>query len=178
VAAGCRTEPKTEARRETLQNYADSTLAQFKAQDPTVDPFLSHAKGYAVFPMIGKGAAVVGGAYGKGVLYQDGHMIGYCDMTQASVGPQVGGQTYSELIAFESTAALDRFKNNNLDFTANASAIVAETGAAAQAKYDHGVVVFIRAETGLMAEASLAGQKFTYKPAGSYADDLTTAPAD
>src|SRR5882757_327130 len=117
LLAGCSTAPKTEAKRDALMDRADMALDQFKQEDPTTEQFLNNARGYAVFPTVGKGAAVVGGAYGKGILYEDGHMVGYCDMTQASIGPQVGGQAFSELIAFETRDALNRFKQGNLSFT-------------------------------------------------------------
>jgi len=160
---GCATAPQTEARRDTLQDRSIAVLDRFKTEDPTVDPFLSHAAGYAIFPSVGKGAAVVGGAYGRGVLYQHGQMVGYCDMTQASVGPQLGGQKYSELIVFETPDALNRFKQNDVTFAANASAIALKSGGAASAKYENGVAVFTRADTGLMAEAAIGGQRFSYR---------------
>lgn len=168
---GCSTAPRTEARRDRLEDHAQMALDRFKQEDPTADQVLRNAKGYAVFPTAGKGGAVVGGAYGHGILYENGQMTGYCNMTQASVGAQIGGQEFSELIVFQTQAALDRFKHNDLNFTGNASAIVAKSGAAATAKYDNGVAVFTRSDAGLMAEAAIAGQGFTYRSSDSVDSD-------
>jgi lipid-binding SYLF domain-containing protein len=112
---------------------------------------------------VGKGAVGVGGAYGKGVLYQGGRAIGYCDLSQASIGFQLGGQAYSEIIFFEDELSLQNFKSGTLEFAAQASAVAAASDASANADYDHGVAVFTLAGKGLMYEASIGGQKFTYQ---------------
>jgi len=171
LAVGCSTAPRTEARRDRLEDRAKVALDRFKQEDPSADKFLSNANAYAVFPTVGKGGAVVGGAYGHGVVYQNGQQVGYCNLTQASVGAQLGGQEFSELVVFQSPEAFNRFKNNQLSFTGNASAIVAKSGAAATAKYDNGVAVFTRSDAGLMAEAALAGQRFTYRTTDSVEND-------
>ena len=97
-------------------------------------------------------------------MYEKGQYIGYADLTQVSVGFQAGGQTYSELIVFQDQAAMNRFKQNETNFGANASAVLAENGAAADAQFVDGVAVFIKPITGAMAEASLGGQQITYMP--------------
>jgi lipid-binding SYLF domain-containing protein len=107
---------------------------------------------------------VLGGAYGRRVVYEQGQHIGYADLTQASLGLQAGGQTYSELIVFENKTTMDRFKQKQLDFGANTSAVVANTGAAATARFVDGIVVFVRPTAGVMAEAALGGQQITYVP--------------
>ncbi|MEI8195532.1 MAG: YSC84-related protein, partial [Phycisphaerae bacterium] len=119
--------------------------------------------GYAVFPSIGKGAIGIGGAYGKGDLYQNGVVVGYCDMTQASIGFQLGGQAYTEILVFETPAAVERFKNGNFRFDAQATAVALKSGAGANAKFANGVVVFAMDEAGLMYEAAVGGQKFSYQ---------------
>jgi lipid-binding SYLF domain-containing protein len=133
----------------------------------TGDPSMTHVfdacHGNAVFPKIGKGAVGVGGAYGKGVLYQDGKMVGYCDMSQASVGLALGAQTYTEIICFEDKKSFDRFKSGNFTFDAQATAVALRSGAGANAKYSNGVAVFTTSEAGLMVEAALGGQKFSYQ---------------
>jgi lipid-binding SYLF domain-containing protein len=164
VAAGCSTAPRSADAREGLMREADQTLAEFRREDPGLDPMLSKAQGCAVFPSVGKGAWVVGGAYGKGIVYEKGTLIGYCDLTQASVGLQFGGQSYSELIVFQTAEAIESFKSGNFAFAANASATVIKAGAAASAKYDNGVAVFVRIGGGLMVEAAIGGQKFAYIP--------------
>jgi lipid-binding SYLF domain-containing protein len=117
-----------------------------------------------VFPTVGKGAVGVGGAYGKGVLYENGTPVGYCDLSQASIGLQLGGQGYTEIIAFENQDALNRFKSGNFAFDAQATAVALKSGAGANAKYANGVAVFTMDEAGLMYEASIGGQKFSYQP--------------
>jgi lipid-binding SYLF domain-containing protein len=116
------------------------------------------------FPEITKGGLIVGGASGRGVVYEKGQHIGYADLTQVSVGLQAGGQTYSELIVFQDQAAMNRFKQNEMNFGANASAVLAENGAAADARFVDGVAVFVKPTVGAAAEASLGGQQITYMP--------------
>jgi len=105
----------------------------------------------------------VGGAYGRGELYQGGQLEGYCTLTQATIGLALGGQAYTELIFFETKEALHRFKSGNFAFAAQASAVAVKSRASADAKYADGVVVFTMAEEGLVFEASIGGQKFGYE---------------
>jgi lipid-binding SYLF domain-containing protein len=164
VLPGCSTAPKTSEGRADLDHDVAAAMDRFRKQDPGIDSFLSKARGYAVFPSIGKGAIGVGGAYGKGELFEMGKKAGYCDLTQASIGLALGGQAYSELIAFEDDHAINRFKGNNLQFAAQASAVALKSGATANARYADGVAVFTNGESGLMYEASIGGQKFSYTP--------------
>jgi lipid-binding SYLF domain-containing protein len=117
-----------------------------------------------IFPNVGKGAWIVGGAYGRGVVYEQGQFVGYADISQATVGLQAGGQTYTELVVFEDKASLDRFKTGKLSFAANVSAVILKSGAAASAKYTDGVAVFVKPIGGAMVEAAIGGQQFTYQP--------------
>ena len=165
LIAACSTAPTTHAGKSQIQAKADATVARFKSTDPSMArTFFSTAKAYAVFPTVGKAGMGIGGAYGKGVLYQGGRIIGYCDLSQASIGFQLGGQTYSEIIFFDDALALQNFKAGALEFAAQASAVAAASDASANADYDHGVAVFTLAGKGLMYEASIGGQKFTYQP--------------
>lgn len=163
IVSGCQTAPDTVSGQTELKQRANAALAYAKKADPSLSKFLSQSPGYAVFPSIGKGAVGIGGAYGKGVLYEGGIVVGYCDMSQGTIGVQLGGQTYSEIIAFENRAALDRFKQSNFNFSAQATAVALKSGAGANAKYTDGVAVFTMAESGLMYEASIGGQKFRYQ---------------
>lgn len=97
----CSTAPSTSEGKVDIRQEADEALAKAKANDPSLARFLDSAVGYAVFPKVGKGAVGVGGAYGRGVLYEAGRPIGYCDLSQGSIGLQLGGQRYTEIIAFE-----------------------------------------------------------------------------
>lgn len=162
--SACDTAPKTEADRAKQTMNVNDTIAMFKQKDPTLANLFNTAHGYAVFPTVGKGGLVVGGAYGRGQVFEQGKMIGYCDLSQASVGAQIGGQSYSELIFFETKQTLDNFKTGNFAFAAQASAVAVASGAGANAKYTNGVLVFTQGEKGLMAEASIGGQKFDFQP--------------
>ncbi len=164
VFAGCSTEPKTEAGRETLSNDSVAAFNDFKATDPSLGDFLKTSYGHAIFPSIGKGGVGVGGAFGHGEVFEQGNLVGYTDIEQGSVGLQLGGQEYSELLVFQTKDALDRFKAGNFTLAAQASAVAVKAGAAASAKYDNGIAVFVKTSGGLMAEASIGGQQFNYKP--------------
>jgi lipid-binding SYLF domain-containing protein len=145
---------------------ANQTVAHYKKTDPALTRFFDHAAGYVVFPGIGKGGAGVGGAYGKGVLFENGKAVGNATLTQVTVGAQLGGQTYSEVIFFETSQALADFKAGKFTFAAQVSAVALKSGASADAQYKSGVAVFTATKGGLMAEASLGGQKFSYAPLG------------
>jgi len=146
---------------------ARATIQTFKKKDPKLEKFFGSAAGYAVFPTIGKGGFVVGGAGGEGVLFVGGQPVGKASMGQASIGLQLGGQTYSEIIFFESASSLSDFKHGNFALAAQASAVALAAGAAANADYEKGVAVFTASKTGLMYEASVGGQKFDYRQLGA-----------
>ena len=160
----CSTAPKTAEKRENIQADSSHALVKAKASDPSMTQVINSAHGTAVFPKISKGAVGVGGAYGKGVLFENGKIVGYCDVSQASVGVQLGAQTYTEIICFEDQKSFDRFKSGDLAFDAQATAVALKSGAGKNAKYTDGVAVFTMDESGLMFEASIGGQKFSYQP--------------
>lgn len=160
--AGCETAPKTEGAKMDLVAEADAALARARRNDPSLGTLIDNSRAVAVFPTVGKGGLIVGGAYGKGVLYERGVMTGYSDMTQASVGAQVGGQSYTEIIVFQNEDALNQFKTGKLAFDAQATAVAANAGAGANAKFNKGVAIFTSNEQGLMAEAAVGGQRFSY----------------
>lgn len=162
--AGCSTAPKTVEGRSEIRSEADATLERARSTDGTLAGFLERSAGYAVFPSVGKGAIGVGGAYGRGVLYQGGNAIGYCDLSQATIGLQLGGQSYSEIVVFETDRGVERFKAGNLHFAAQATAVGLTAGAGANGNFSDGVAVFTFGEAGLMYEASIGGQQFSYEP--------------
>ena len=151
------------------QNMADpdvaKTIAAFKTEDPGQKRFFDTATGYAVFPTVGKGGIGIGGAYGEGKVYSKGKFIGTTSLSQVTIGLQLGGQAYSEVIFFGSKAALNDFTGGNFEFSAQASAVAVTKGASADADYDGGIAVFTMAKGGLMYEASVGGQKFSFTPA-------------
>ena len=163
LLVGCSTTPSTPEAKDELSKKAAAERQEWNKLDPQMEAFARKAHGLAFFPEVTKGGAGIGGGYGRGVVYEQGQHIGYADITQGSMGLQLGGQTYSELIVFENKAAMDRFKQNQLDFGATASAIIANTGAAKNARFVDGVAVFVRPITGAMAEASLGGQRMRYE---------------
>ena len=162
LVSACSTAPKSEADREDMVQDARQTLNEFRQSDAGIDTHIDNAYGYAVFPMVAKGGAGVGGAYGRGAVFEQGKHIGYCDLSQGSIGFQLGGQKYSELILFENQAALERFKRDEFALAAQASAVAAASGAGANANYKDGVIVFTLGEAGLMYEATVGGQRFDF----------------
>jgi lipid-binding SYLF domain-containing protein len=145
-------------------NAVAETIANFKNSDPGIARFFDNAEGYVVFPTVGKGGIGVGGAYGKGEVYHRGRIVGYSSITQLTVGFQMGGQAYSEIIFFRDRSDLDDFRSGNFEFGAQASAVAITAGASANAGYSNGVAVFTLAKGGLMYEATVAGQKFNFTP--------------
>jgi lipid-binding SYLF domain-containing protein len=161
---GCSTAPKTVEARTDLDQTVRETIELARQTDPGIQGFIDSSTGYAVFPTVGKGAVGVGGAFGRGQLIEHGRMVGYCTMTQGSIGLALGGQAYSELIFFETPAALEDFKSGDYTFAAQVSAVALKSGASSNAKYSDGVAVFTLAEKGLMVEASVGGQRFKFEP--------------
>lgn len=143
---------------------ADETIQTFKKEDPGMTQVFKVAYGYVVFPGIGKGGLGVGGAHGKGTVYEQGKAMADASMTQVTVGFQAGGQKYAEVVFFETEAAFDKFMSNDFEFSAQVSAIALKSGASADAKYRDGIMVFTMGIGGLMYEASIGGQKFKSDP--------------
>lgn len=164
-------------------NYQD-TVNVFKNAGAS-GTFFKTAYGYAVFPTIGKGGIGIGGAHGKGRVYVGGNHVGNTSMTQLSVGFQWGGQVFSQIIFFQDKRAFKEFTGGNFEFSADASAVAITAGASASAStagtsagvsggqhdattvgdsYHKGMATFTVAKGGLMYEAAVAGQKFSYTP--------------
>lgn len=158
-------------------SYSEA-LSNFK-QAAETQGFFNSAYGYALFPTVGKGGFGIGAAYGDGKVYRGGTLTGHSTLTQLSIGFQVGGQAYSEIIFFKNKQAYDQFTSGSFEFSAQASAVAITLGANAQAgttgnsagaghhakaAYINGMAVFTLAKGGLMYEAALAGQSFTFKP--------------
>jgi lipid-binding SYLF domain-containing protein len=161
--------PPASAKR---QKKSDSEVQQevqdvkklWQSKDDSFDKTLKKAHGYAIFPEVGKGGFIVGASHGEGEVYRKGKLIGRAKMTQTTVGAQVGGQTYAQVILFEDEAALDRFKAGRFEGTAAATAIGGKKGAAAACKYKDGVAIMVLPLKGAMAEAAGGGQKFDFQP--------------
>ena len=146
------------------EKHSRQAIDELKQADPDMTRLFDDAAGYAVFPTVGKGGMGIGGARGTGVLYEKGVPTGKTTLTQLTVGLQLGGQAYTEVIFFETAKTLASFKEGEFAMAAQVSAVAAKAGASANAKYVDGVSVFTLAKGGVMAEASVGGQKFSYRP--------------
>ena len=149
---------------DNLEKESQEAVAGFLQKDSTLKPFIDNAAGHAIFPNVGKGGLIVGGAHGEGLVYEKANLIGKAKMSQASIGAQIGGQTFAEIICFETPAALEDFKAGKMEMSAEVSAVAAAEGVGKAAKYKQGVAVFTLPKKGLMAQASIGGQKFKYEP--------------
>ncbi len=166
-----------------VEDYSRS-IDLFKA-NATVAPYFKSAYGYAVFPTIAKGGLGIGASHGKGQVYHGGKVTGFTSVTSVSIGFQAGGQAFSQIIFFKDKSAYENFTSGNFEFDANASAVAitasaqassstagstasagagGTAGTQANANYRKGMLVFTIAKGGLMYEASIGGQKFSYKP--------------
>ncbi len=143
---------------------SEKALAAMIEKSPKLQSFKDKSYGYAVFPKITKGAIGIGGAGGQGIVYQDHVPTGQSGMSQATIGFQLGGQQYVEVIFFENKDAYDNFTNEKVKFDGQASAVAITTGVSADVAFKGGMAVFTMAKGGLMFEASVGGQHFTFKP--------------
>ena len=160
------------------------TINVFKKSE-AVQPFFKNAYGYAVFPTIGKAGFVIGGSYGTGQVHKGGKVTGEVSVIKGSIGFQLGGQAFSQMIFFQDKRAYDEFTSGDFEFDATASAVAITagvqakagtegatagasagpaTGVQAETNYHKGMAVFVHTKGGLMYEASIGGQKFTFKP--------------
>jgi lipid-binding SYLF domain-containing protein len=160
------------------------TIAIYK-KSPAVQPFFKNSYGYAVFPTVGKAGFVVGGAYGNGQVYVKGKITGTAELVKASIGYQAGAQAFSQMIFFQDKRAYEEFTSGNFEFDAGVSAVAITAGiqakagsegatagasagpataAQAETSYHKGTAVFVHTKGGLMYEASVGGQSFSFKP--------------
>lgn len=166
-----------------VEDYS-KTINVFR-ESPAVAKFFKNSYGYAVFPTIGKAGFVIGGSYGKGQVYRNGTVTGKSTVVEGSIGFQAGGEAFSEIIFFQDKRAYDEFISGNFEFDATAQAVAITAGAQAQAGtagtsagasagpntgvqagtgYTNGMATFVHSKGGLMYEASIGGQKFTFEP--------------
>lgn len=167
----------------SVDDYS-KTFAEFHGSSLT-QPYFAKAYGYAVFPVVGNGAMVIGGAFGKGQVYRDEKVTGHVSLAHFSIGLQMGGQAFSEIIFFEDKRAYDEFTRGSFDLDAKASAVAITAGVQAEAgttgvaagasagpktqvqlaaRYVKGLAVFVHIKGGLMFEAAVGGQKFNFEP--------------
>jgi lipid-binding SYLF domain-containing protein len=161
--------PATAQDADSLKHAADvadanAVIAKFKEKDPGMAEIFDKAAGYAVYPGVTKAGVGVGGARGGGTVYENGKLIGRSKLTQVSVGLQLGGQVYSEVVFFHNKEALENFKKGNLKLDAQASAVALKERASVDLPYRNGVAIVTMAKGGLMYEATVGGQKFSFDP--------------
>jgi len=146
-----------------MQLSVAKAILDIKAADPGIQKFFDESAGYAVFPSVGKGGVGIGGAHGNGLVITNDQAVGKTSLSQVSIGLQLGGQVYAEFIFFKDATALGHFQRGNFELGAQASAVAVTAGASADANYDKGVAIFTHIGGGLMVDASVGGQKFTYE---------------
>ena len=147
-----------------LTAETQEVIQEFKDKDAKFHTFFEEAYGYVVFPKVAKGGYVIGGAGGKGIAFEQGEPVGKVKLSQISLGFQFGGQSFSEIIFFETVDDFLRFSQNKLEFSGQFSAVAIEEGVSANLAYRDGVAVFTKTIGGLMFEAALGGQKMKFKP--------------
>ncbi|WP_299780309.1 lipid-binding SYLF domain-containing protein [uncultured Formosa sp.] len=142
---------------------SDAAVKTLLDVNPELKDFFDKSAGCVIFPNVGKGGFIIGGASGNGVLYQYGQKKGMAGLKEVSIGLQAGGQALIEVIFFEKLEDVEKFKEGKFEFDAGVSAVALKSGESLDAKYKDGVAVFTHSKAGLMAEASVGGQKFSYK---------------
>lgn len=146
-----------------LQVAVQRTVEQFLDQRPELGAYFEQAWGYAVFPRVLKGGAMFGAAWGKGLVIEQDRLVGRCSQFLASLGAQLGGQSYRQVILFRNESAMDTFKTGRIEFEGRASVVVLTAGASVDPANLPDVAIFTLTESGLMFEAAAAGAKYTYR---------------
>ena len=164
ACGGSQKDGKSAGAPERVEGIQD-TIALFKKKDATIEQLFASSTGYVVIPSVGEGAFIVGGAHGAGEAYEGGSYVGRVTVSEVSIGAQVGGQSYSQVVFFETPEAFKRLKENSFAFSAEVSAIGVDQGVAKNAKFKNGVVTFVIPLQGLLASAAVGGQKLDFQAA-------------
>jgi lipid-binding SYLF domain-containing protein len=170
-------QPLTEYVAEDFATKADHAIQAFEKANPGLTNFFDRSVGFAVFPSVGKGGFIIGGEHGKGLVYEQGRPIGQATLTGVNLGAQVGGQSFSAVVFFETAEALANFKQNRArciisryninarhEMSTELSAVASSAGASKDARYQDGVALFTLPKTGLMVQATVGSQNLEYKP--------------
>jgi lipid-binding SYLF domain-containing protein len=152
------------AAAQDLREEAQKAIGVLQSNDSALTNCFNKCAGFVIFPSVGKGGLFFGAEHGNGIVYEKGKPVGEATLTEVNVGAQVGGQSFYEIIFFETPDALAHFKQSNLEMSAETSAVYVTEGASLTAKYRDGVMVFTLTRSGLMVDASIGGQKLKYKP--------------
>lgn len=161
VMAGCGPSKNSSA---DLVSDSVNAKATITAKHPKMAELFSTSEGYAIFPNVGKGAYIVGGASGNGTVYEDGRLVGYADLKQVDIGFQIGGKAFIEVLFFQTQTALDNFKDGSFQLSANVSAVILEEGVSKDVEFDNGIAVVTMPKAGAMAGISVGGQGFEFFP--------------
>jgi len=156
-----------EKKEKLVKDAKDSKMA-FMDNSANMSDLFDTAVGYVIFPNVGKGAYILGGAAGNGVLYENGSVQGFAEMRQVDIGLQIGGQAYRQAILFQTQEELDKFKQGNYSLSGNASAVILEKGKAKNVEFSNGRAIVTMPKAGAMVEVSVGGQKFDYADADDW----------
>ena len=147
---------------DALMTDAKDAKAAMIQTDDNLQELFNTSAGYAIFPNVGKGAYIIGGASGNGVVYQNGAVVGYSNLKQVDVGLQVGGKAYREVLFFKTKEALEDFKDGEYELSGNATAVIIEKGKSKTVKFEDGIAIATMPKAGAMVGVSVAGQRFGY----------------
>ncbi len=161
VMAGCGSAKKT---GDDLVADAREEKTMIEREYPGMADYFNTAEGYVIFPNVGKGAYIIGGASGNGAVYEGGSLVGYADLKQVDVGLQIGGKAFVEVIFFQTEQALERFKAGSYELEANASAVILDKGISKEIEFQNGVAIITVPKGGAMAGISVGGQRFDFTP--------------
>lgn len=161
--AGCATAPSTRAEQQNLQTSARATLDEMIAHDARIQDTIRTAPAYAVFPSIAKGGVLVGGAQGRGILYENGAPTGFVAVEQASIGAQLGGQSFAELLVLRSPEQVAAVKSGHFSAGADLGVVVLSATASTQTNFNPDASVFVLPHGGLMVDVSVNGQRIKYQ---------------
>lgn len=150
------------ADRDRIIADAEEAKNVFIEHNPQISDLINNSAGYAIFPNVGKGAYILGGAAGNGVVYEKDEMVGFAELRQVDIGLQLGGQAFRQIIFFETEEELNRFKEGNFEFGGNVSAVIVDEGRAETINFNDGIAVATMPKAGAMLEISIGGQKFNY----------------
>lgn len=166
LACGCAPLPPGPEARSRMEAEVAQAVASMKAALPQLEAQLAAAPGYAVFPHVSKGGLGFGGAYGIGQLFEGGRLAGFCDVAQGTFGAQIGGQVYRQIVVFTSAEALERFKVARVVLAMQVSGVGGDAGVGLAHPYENGVDIYLQPIAGVMGEAAIGGQQFSFVPAG------------
>lgn len=150
-------------KKEELKRDAEAAKSAFIENSQNLKDLFDTAVGYVIFPNVGAGAYILGGAAGNGVLYENGEVQGFAELRQLDIGLQIGGQAYRQAILFQTQDELEEFKSGEYTLSGNASAVILEEGKARSVDFNEGRAIVTMPKAGAMLEISVGGQKFNYR---------------